>query len=171
MITQILRSHGVVEKFVEFFGDGLNSNMTVADRATIANMAPEYGATIGFFPVDDQTLAYLRLTGREEGQIDLVERYCKEQGLWRNNDGRSRFTPKRWNWTCARSCPAWPARAGRRIGWNCAASSSHFELQPWWTSFKKSVGEVRYATRLDRWSAEAPGAHENGNILATGPFG
>src|SRR5205085_4761341 len=68
-ITQILRSHGVVEKFVEFFGEGLAS-MSVADRATIANMAPEYGATIGYFPIDEQTLAYLRLTGRTDQQID-----------------------------------------------------------------------------------------------------
>src|SRR2546423_515547 len=90
-ITQILRSHGVVEKFVEFYGEGLN-NMTVADRATIANMAPEYGATVGFFPVDDQTLAYLRLTGRSADQIDLVERFCKEQGLWRNKSVDPKFS-------------------------------------------------------------------------------
>jgi aconitate hydratase len=81
-ITQILRSFGVVEKFVEFFGEGL-STMSIADRATIANMAPEYGATMGFFPVDEQTLAYLRLTGRSKEHVDLVERYTKEQGLWR----------------------------------------------------------------------------------------
>jgi aconitate hydratase len=93
-ITQILRSHGVVEKFVEFFGPGL-ANMTVADRATIGNMAPEYGATIGFFPIDEQTLAYLRLTGREPGQVDLVERYAKEQGLWRHNDVEPMFTEVR----------------------------------------------------------------------------
>src|SRR5438067_4024074 len=80
VVTQILRSHGVVEKFVEFCGEGLAS-MSVADRATIANMAPEYGATMGFFPVDEQTLTYLRLTGRDDNQIDLVERYCKEQSL------------------------------------------------------------------------------------------
>src|SRR5688572_14711704 len=85
-ITQILRSHGVVEKFVEFYGDGLAS-MSVADRATIANMAPEYGATMGFFPVDEQTLNYMRLTGRSAEHIDLVERYCKEQGLWRKDKG------------------------------------------------------------------------------------
>src|SRR5688500_4220541 len=84
-VTQILRAHGVVEKFVEFFGEGLNS-MSVADRATIGNMAPEYGATIGFFPVDQQVLNYLRLTGRDGAQIDLVERYCKEQGFWRTKD-------------------------------------------------------------------------------------
>ncbi|CAN5478959.1 aconitate hydratase AcnA [soil metagenome] len=92
-ITQILRKHGVVEKFVEFYGPGL-AHMSVADRATIANMAPEYGATIGFFPVDDLTLAYMRLTGRTAGQIDLVERYCKEQGLWRQNDVEPEFTQK-----------------------------------------------------------------------------
>jgi aconitate hydratase len=81
-VTELLRQHGVVEKFVEFFGPGLDG-MSVADRATIANMAPEYGATMGFFPVDDRTLDYLRLTGRSADDIDLVERYCKEQGLFR----------------------------------------------------------------------------------------
>ena len=90
-VTQLLRTHGVVEKFVEFFGEGL-ATMSVADRATIANMAPEYGATMGFFPVDEQTLAYMRLTGRTAGQIDLVERYCKEQGLWRQKDATPVFT-------------------------------------------------------------------------------
>ena len=86
VITQILRSHGVVEKFVEFFGDGLKG-MTVADRATIANMAPEYGATIGFFPLlTIRRCDYLRLTGRpNNSHIDLVERYCKEQGFWRSS--------------------------------------------------------------------------------------
>src|SRR5690606_17956354 len=90
-VTQMLRSHGVVEKFVEFYGEGLAS-MSVADRATIANMAPEYGATIGFFPVDEQTLKYLRLTGRDEKLIDLVERYAKEQGLWRQKDSQPQYT-------------------------------------------------------------------------------
>jgi len=83
-VTQILRRKGVVEKFVEFFGPGL-SQMTLADRATIANMAPEYGATCGFFPVDDETLAYLRRTGRSASQVELVERYCKEQALFRTD--------------------------------------------------------------------------------------
>jgi aconitate hydratase len=85
VVTEILRKHGVVGKFVEFYGEGL-ANLTLADRATIANMAPEYGATIGFFPVDDQTLNYLRLSGRTADEIDLVERYCKEQGLFRLAD-------------------------------------------------------------------------------------
>jgi aconitate hydratase len=91
VITQILRSHGVVDKFVEYYGDGLAS-MSVADRATIANMAPEYGATMGFFPVDDQSLKYLRLTGRSAEQVDLVERYCKEQGLWRQSGAEPDFS-------------------------------------------------------------------------------
>ncbi|MCK6456448.1 MAG: aconitate hydratase AcnA [Phycisphaerae bacterium] len=81
-VTQMLRTKGVVGKFVEFFGPGLSA-MSLPDRATIANMAPEYGATMGFFPVDDETLAYLRRTGRANDEVDLVERYCKEQGLFR----------------------------------------------------------------------------------------
>jgi aconitate hydratase len=82
-VTQMLRKKGVVEKFVEFYGPGL-AEMSLADRATIANMAPEYGATCGFFPVDDETLAYLRRTGRSPSEVDLVERYTKEQGLFRS---------------------------------------------------------------------------------------
>ncbi len=85
VVTQMLRARGVVSKFVEFFGSGLDS-MTLPDRATIANMAPEYGATIGFFPVDDETLSYMRRTGRDEAQVELVERYCKLQGLFRSAD-------------------------------------------------------------------------------------
>jgi aconitate hydratase len=81
-VTEILRKDGVVGKFVEFFGSGLEG-MSLADRATIANMAPEYGATMGFFPVDDETLTYLRLTGRPAEQVTLVERYMKEQGMFR----------------------------------------------------------------------------------------
>ncbi|NLX56410.1 MAG: aconitate hydratase AcnA [Planctomycetaceae bacterium] len=81
-VTQLLRREGVVGKFVEFYGSGVDS-MSLADRATIANMAPEYGATMGFFPVDDETLNYLRRTGRSGKEVDLVERYTKEQGLFR----------------------------------------------------------------------------------------
>ncbi len=84
-IVEILRKKGVVGKFVEFYGEGLK-NLTLADRATIANMAPEYGATCGFFPVDNETLKYLKLSGRDEKTISLVENYCKQQGLWANND-------------------------------------------------------------------------------------
>jgi len=84
-ITQMLRKKGVVGKFVEFYGPGL-SNISLADRATVANMAPEYGATIGFFPVDTETLGYLRATGREEDQIALVESYYKAQGMFRTDE-------------------------------------------------------------------------------------
>jgi aconitate hydratase len=83
-VTEILRREKVVGKFVEFFGPGV-STMAVADRATIGNMSPEYGATMGFFPVDDQTLRYLRQTGRTNAEVDLVERYTKEQGLFRTD--------------------------------------------------------------------------------------
>ena len=81
-VTQMLRKKGVVGKFVEFYGDGL-ADLPLADRATLANMAPEYGATCGFFPVDEVTLDYLRLSGRPTESVDLVEAYCKAQGLWR----------------------------------------------------------------------------------------
>src|SRR5207249_5653516 len=80
--TQLLRARGVVGKFVEFYGPGIG-NLSLADRATIANMAPEYGATIGFFPIDDETLNYLRLTGRSDELVRLVEAYAKAQGLFR----------------------------------------------------------------------------------------
>ncbi|WP_019624210.1 aconitate hydratase AcnA [Thioalkalivibrio thiocyanoxidans] len=85
VIVEMLRKKGVVGKFVEFFGDGL-ADLPLADRATIANMAPEYGATCGIFPIDDETLEYLRLTGREAGHIEFIEAYARAQGLWRNDN-------------------------------------------------------------------------------------
>ena len=84
-VTQMLRAKGVVGRFVEFYGPGLDA-LSLADRATIANMAPEYGATCGFFPVDDVTLTYMRLTGRDESAIELVEAYARAQGMWRLPD-------------------------------------------------------------------------------------
>jgi aconitate hydratase len=84
-VTEMLRGHGVVGSFVEFFGTGL-TGLPLADRATIANMSPEYGATTGFFPVDDETLRYLQMTGRPSSSIELVERYCKQQGLFRTDE-------------------------------------------------------------------------------------
>lgn len=82
-VVEALRKHGVVDKFVEFFGPGMNA-LSLADRATLANMAPEYGATCGFFPIDNKTLEYMRLSGRKEETVALVEAYAKEQGLWAN---------------------------------------------------------------------------------------
>ncbi|MDB5174204.1 MAG: acn, partial [Phycisphaerales bacterium] len=152
VITQILRSHGVVEKFVEFHGEGLD-HMTVADRATIANMAPEYGATMGFFPVDGQTLDYLRLTGREAAQIDLVERYAKEQGLWRNSKLTPKFTEElELDLATVLPSVAGPRRPQDRMelrGVKQAFESALVDV------FKKSVGQSA-TPRLDRWSAEAP---------------
>ena len=84
-VTQMLRAHGVVGKFVEFYGDGL-AQLPLADRATLANMAPEYGATCGFFPVDEETIRYLRLSGRDETTLKLVESYCRAQQLWYQAD-------------------------------------------------------------------------------------
>lgn len=90
-VTQMLRKHGVVGKFVEFYGPGLD-NLPLADRATIGNMAPEYGATCGFFPVDQETLRYLELSGRDQDTIDLVEAYAKAQGMWRETGNEPVFT-------------------------------------------------------------------------------
>ena len=90
-ITQMLRRHGVVGKFVEFYGDGVGE-VPLANRATIGNMSPEFGSTAAIFPIDDVTLDYLRLTGREEQQIALVEAYCKEQGLWHNPEHEPVFS-------------------------------------------------------------------------------
>ncbi len=84
-VVKMLRDKGVVGKFVEFYGEGLK-NLTLADRATIANMAPEYGATCGFFPIDDETLKYLKFSGREESVVNIVEKYAKIQGLWASED-------------------------------------------------------------------------------------
>src|SRR3954447_16821892 len=149
-VTQILRSHGVVEKFVEFYGEGV-STMSVADRATIANMAPEYGATMGFFPVDEQTLNYLRLTGREAKQIDLVERYCKEQGLWRQKNSEPNFMEVlSLDMGTVMPSVAGPRRPQDRVelrGLKTTFQSALVDV------YKKSVGESA-TNRLDRWSAE-----------------
>ncbi len=162
-VTQILRSHGVVDKFVEFFGDGL-ATMSVADRATIANMAPEYGATMGFFPVDEQTLTYLRLTGRSDEQIDLVERYCKEQGLWRQKKSEPKFTEVlELDLGTVVPSVAGPRRPQDRLELRAVKQAFESTLVD---VFKKSVGQSA-TPRLDRWSAEGPvttsGAGSTGN--------
>src|SRR4051812_49328885 len=152
VITQILRGHGVVEKFVEFYGEGL-STMSVADRATIANMAPEYGATMGFFPVDEQTLNYLRLTGREANHIDLVERYAKEQGLWREKRSEPVFSEVlELDLSTVMPSVARPRRPQDRVQLRGAKQNFESTLVD---VFKKSVGQSA-TPRLDRWSAEAP---------------
>src|SRR5205807_2316604 len=90
-VTQILRATGVVGKFVEYFGPGVPS-LALADRATLGNMSPEYGATCGFFPVDEVTLEYMRLTGRPDWRIALVEAYCKENMLWHEPDAHPEYS-------------------------------------------------------------------------------
>ncbi len=151
-VTQILRSHGVVEKFVEFYGEGLG-HMTVADRATIANMAPEYGATIGFFPIDEQTLNYLRLTGRDDNHIDLVERYAKEQGLWRQSKTEPTFSEVlELDLATVMPSVAGPRRPQDRVELRSVKQSFRSNLVD---VFKKEVGESA-TPRLDRWAAEGP---------------
>ncbi|MBK6849806.1 MAG: aconitate hydratase AcnA [Proteobacteria bacterium] len=115
-LTQLLRAHGVVNKFVEFCGPGLAA-LALADRATIANMAPEYGATMGFFPVDDETLRYLRRTGRPATRLDQVERYCKEQGLFRDaQSSEPRFAAVlELDLTTIEPCVAGPKRPQDRV--------------------------------------------------------
>ena len=110
----MLRKKGVVGKFVEFYGPGL-SNLTLEDQATIANMAPEYGATCGFFPVDQDTIDYLRRPAATRTRVALVEAYAKAQGMWRDETARrTRSSPTRWSSTCRPSCPRWPAPSARR---------------------------------------------------------
>ena len=92
-ITEMLREHGVVGKFVEFYGPGV-SVLPLANRATIGNMSPEFGSTIAVFPIDEETLKYLELTGRPQEQLDLVETYAKEQGLWHDPDAEPRYSEK-----------------------------------------------------------------------------
>ncbi|MFP6860141.1 aconitate hydratase AcnA [Pseudomonas sp.] len=114
-VTQMLRSKGVVGKFVEFYGDGL-ADLPLADRATIANMAPEYGATCGFFPVDEITLGYLRLSGRPQQAVKLVEAYCKAQGLWREPGVEPLFTDSlELDMGSVEACLAGPKRPQDRV--------------------------------------------------------
>jgi len=114
-VTQMLRKKGVVGKFVEFFGPGV-AGLSLADRAMIANMAPEYGATVGFFPVDDRTLDYLRVSGRPENDIALVAAYCKAQGLWRDDKSEPSFAEKLdLDLGSIKPCVAGPKRPQDRI--------------------------------------------------------
>jgi aconitate hydratase len=129
-VTEILRKHGVVEKFVEFYGSGL-SRLSLADRATIANMAPEYGATVGFFPVDAETLRYLAGTGRPRDLVDLVERYMKEQGLFRTDSSPEPEFSERLELDLSRvePCLAGPKRPQDRIALRRSKEAFHEALE------------------------------------------
>ena len=140
VITEMLRKFGVVGAFVEFAGDGL-AGLSLADRATISNMSPEFGATTTLFPIDDETLAYLRLTGRPAARVDLVERYAKEQGLWREPgdgpefDARLELDLATVEPSPGRPAPAaGPCRAGRR-----PATTSGPRTRTPWGSRRKAV--------------------------------
>jgi len=118
-VTEMLRKKGVVGKFVEFYGSGL-STLSVPDRATIANMSPEYGATMGFFPVDAETLAYLQFTARSAEQIALVEAYCKEQMLFEQIRRPRHSSTTRWSWIWEALRPQLLVPSVRRIASRCA---------------------------------------------------
>jgi aconitate hydratase len=162
-VTQMLRAKGVVEKFVEFFGPGLAS-LSLADRATIANMAPEYGATCGFFPVDDETLAYLRFSNRDPHDVALVEAYSKAQGLFRTQDTPDPVFTDTLELDLATVKPALagPKRPQDRIDLDAAAAA-------WRAYCAKALGEGAGADKdaLARWAAEG-GAAPVGGTTATG---
>lgn len=143
-VVETLRKVGVVEKFVEFFGPGLD-HLALADRATIANMAPEYGATCGFFPVDDETIRYLTLTGRDAHQVKLVEEYSKAQGLWRDNKVEAVYTQVvELNLSTIEPSLAGPARPQDRIS-----------LSKVKTNFKESLPKTFKVAAADTGAAAA----------------
>ena len=127
-VTQMLREHGVVGKFVEFHGPGLD-DMPIANRATIANMAPEYGATVGFFPVDDQTLRYLRLTGRPDHLVETIEQYYREQGMWRDDERPVAYSAElALDMSTVEPSLAGPKRPQDRIALSGMKDQWHFDL-------------------------------------------
>src|SRR5271166_295311 len=161
-VTQMLRKKGVVGKFVEYFGPGLKS-LPVADRATLGNMSPEYGATMGYFPVDDQTLTYLRLTGRSEGQIKLIEAYCKAQGLFNSPDAPEPKYSDTLELDLGSVVPsmAGPRRPQDRVALTAAKGDFRRELA------KEFEGHPTVnATELAKWVAEGGnGASTVGTVL------
>jgi aconitate hydratase len=145
-VTQMLRKKGVVDKFVEFFGPGLK-DLTLADRATIANMAPEYGATCGFFPIDEKTIEFLRFTGRNEDRVQLVEAYAKEQGLWRNDSEDPIFTDTlELDLSTVEPSLAGPRRPQDRVSLSHVASNFMTELTG---GFKVSSDDVNKKQAVD----------------------
>jgi aconitate hydratase len=152
-VTEMLRKFGVVNKFVEFFGPGLAS-MSLANRATIANMAPEYGATIGFFPVDQHTLDYMRLSGRSEGQIKTVEAYCKANMLWRDDTADIRYTAVlELDLGTIEPSLAGPARPQDRVALSAMKAGWHKELPKF----------------LEKGAATAKAPAGGGTAVATAP--
>jgi aconitate hydratase len=158
-VTQALRKLGVVGKFVEFYGPGI-AELPLADRATISNMAPEYGATCGIFPVDAETLRYLRLTGRSEEQIALVEAYYKEQGLFHTAARRRPSTRRRWSWIWrVEPSVAGPKRPQDRVLLKDAAASFAQQLPALLAPTAKPLG-TRTAAAWKRGSGDGCGCCE-----------
>ena len=160
-ITEVLREHGVVGKFVEFFGSGL-AEMPLATRATIANMAPEYGATCGFFPVDERTLEYMRLSGRSEDLITTVERYCKAQGLWRSSDIQPTFSAiVELDMGAIEPAMAGPKRPQDRVVLSSMKGEWHRMLAD---VFDRPGADG--ASRIDRWMGDGGGGQEDVSTTA-----
>jgi len=160
-VTEMLREHGVVDKFVEFHGPGL-ADMPVANRATIANMSPEYGATIGFFPVDERTLDYLRLTGRDDKLIDTVEQYCKTQGLWRDDDRTVAYSSSlELDMSTVEPSLAGPRRPQDRIALSAMATQWRSDLT---NLFGKNGGSS--ASTVVSWEDEGGRPVEAGSLKA-----
>jgi aconitate hydratase len=154
-VTEMLRQHGVVGKFVEFYGPGL-ADMPLANRATIANMAPEYGATVGYFPVDEQTLKYLRLTGREDKLIDTIEQYCKAQGLWRDDAHQINYSSTlELDMSAVEPSLAGPKRPQDRIELSAMKEQWHADLT---NTFGKNGGAQ--TSNVVSWEAEGGSAEE-----------
>ena len=175
-VTEILRRKGVVGKFVEFYGTGLSS-LTLPDRATIANMAPEYGATMGFFPVDAETLAYLRFTGRKEENVLLVEAYMKEQGLFRTDETPDPIFSDRLELDLAKVVPtmAGPKRPQDSVPLTHAKSSfdkllgaplKHVSIQNNGNSFDLSDGSVVIAAITSCTNTSNPSLMLGAGLLA-----
>ncbi|MFB0985652.1 MAG: aconitate hydratase AcnA [Phycisphaerales bacterium] len=159
-ITEILRAHGVVGKFVEFFGSGL-AEMPLATRATIANMAPEYGATCGFFPIDERTLEYLRLSGRDESLIDTVESYSKAQGLWRQDQVEPRFSSTvELDMSTIEPSLAGPKRPQDRVGLSAMRGTWHQTLSDVFGRDGADGG-----SQVDRWMGDG-GEGPDGSVAA-----
>ncbi|MCG5540527.1 MULTISPECIES: aconitate hydratase AcnA [unclassified Halorhodospira] len=167
-VTEILRKKGVVGKFVEFFGDGLD-HLPLADRATIANMAPEYGATCGIFPVDKETLAYMELSGRDQELIDLTEQYAKAQGMWRETGAREAEYSDTLSLDMGTVVPslAGPKRPQDRVSLDAAKTSFKQTLQEHLRAHHAVPADEAEEHFEDEGGHSAPGiddAHERGAV-------
>src|SRR5687768_1452561 len=167
-ITEMLREHGVVGKFVEFYGEGVSA-LPLANRATIGNMSPEFGSTIAVFPIDDQTVDYLRMTGRSEGQLALVEAYAKEQGLWHDPSAEPRYS-ERLELDVSTVVPslAGPKRPQDRVEVSVAKDSFRSALKDYVDEGDDDPDDAAEATGYDEaveesFPASDSPSHEGGN--------